>query len=374
MSILKGQLNVASTRGMPVDEKKTSGSVSSTSTETVQLYYNNAGTLTADAGQAAGVVVVGKLSYNNVKNVLGDAQGRKGDTSLSFTSTALTSEVGVETITPTFIEGLDDMIWSQRLTAIGAKLSNGQYVVDYARGVIYGKKTSTGATLTSTTYKYGAAASSGGGVSATDGSAFTAGTDPVTPIGFLADETSTGSVDEGDIGAARMTLDRKQINASEFLEDTADVAAGYLTKIGLVRRDTAASSSGTDGDVSTMNTDALGHVWNREGYAPDYEDNAIDRAKVLQWANYTNISASALIKTGSGYLAGFIVNSCAATATLKLWDQTSAAVPVLCNTMTFTLAETQGPAPTMFPSPILFNNGLYATIAVAAMDVTLIWI
>ena len=162
MSILKGQLNVAPTRGMPVDEKKTSGSVSSTSTETVQLYYNNAGTLTADAGQAAGVVVVGKLSYNNVKNVLGDAQGRKGDTSLSFTSTALTSEVGLETITPTFIEGLDDMIWSQRLAAIGAKLSNGQYVVDYARGVIYGKKTSTGATLTSTTYKYGAAASSGG--------------------------------------------------------------------------------------------------------------------------------------------------------------------------------------------------------------------
>jgi hypothetical protein len=33
----------------------------------------------------------------------------------------------------------------------------------------------------------------------------------VMPVGFEADEGSTDSVDEGDVGAARMTLDRKQI-------------------------------------------------------------------------------------------------------------------------------------------------------------------
>lgn len=44
-----------------------------------------------------------------------------------------------------------------------------------------------------------------------DDSAFTVATSKVTSIGLLADETSTDSVDEGDIGLPRMTLDRKQI-------------------------------------------------------------------------------------------------------------------------------------------------------------------
>jgi hypothetical protein len=44
-----------------------------------------------------------------------------------------------------------------------------------------------------------------------DDAAFTVGTTKVFPQGYLADETATDSVDEGDIGAARMTLDRKMI-------------------------------------------------------------------------------------------------------------------------------------------------------------------
>lgn len=48
-----------------------------------------------------------------------------------------------------------------------------------------------------------------------DDSAFTIATDKVNAQGFLADETSTDSVDEGDIGIARMTLDRRMITSSE---------------------------------------------------------------------------------------------------------------------------------------------------------------
>lgn len=44
-----------------------------------------------------------------------------------------------------------------------------------------------------------------------DDAAFTPATDRVNPAGYFADETATDSVDEGDVGAARMTLDRKQI-------------------------------------------------------------------------------------------------------------------------------------------------------------------
>lgn len=44
-----------------------------------------------------------------------------------------------------------------------------------------------------------------------DDAAFTPATSRVMPVGYLADETATDSVDEGDAGAARITLDRKQI-------------------------------------------------------------------------------------------------------------------------------------------------------------------
>lgn len=50
-----------------------------------------------------------------------------------------------------------------------------------------------------------------GGTSAVDDSAFTVAVDSVTPAGFLADETTPDSVDEGDVGLGRMTLDRKQL-------------------------------------------------------------------------------------------------------------------------------------------------------------------
>lgn len=44
-----------------------------------------------------------------------------------------------------------------------------------------------------------------------DDAAFVVGTSELLPVGFLADETATDSVNEGDLGAGRMTLDRKQI-------------------------------------------------------------------------------------------------------------------------------------------------------------------
>src|ERR1043165_3158554 len=48
-----------------------------------------------------------------------------------------------------------------------------------------------------------------------DDAAFSVGTSKVVPIGFLADESSTDSVDEGDTGAGRMTLDRRIIVVDE---------------------------------------------------------------------------------------------------------------------------------------------------------------
>lgn len=69
-----------------------------------------------------------------------------------------------------------------------------------------------------------------------DDAPFTPGTSRVMPIGLQADETATDSVDEGDVGAPRMTLDRKQI-VSAYAH-----AAGGATPGRLV---SAASTNGT---------------------------------------------------------------------------------------------------------------------------------
>jgi primosomal replication protein N len=67
---------------------------------------------------------------------------------------------------------------------------------------------------------------SGGSQAQIDDAAFTPGTSEVVVAGFFADETSTDSIDEGEQGAARMTLDRKQI-VTPYLHAAAGGATPY---------------------------------------------------------------------------------------------------------------------------------------------------
>jgi hypothetical protein len=114
------------------------------------LQYFNAGALTNDAGQAAGVAVVAQLAYRGIKNSLGSAEGSFADSSLTFTGTALTTEVNFDWKN---LEQVDYATLEERVNFIVKDLSNGQYVVDYANGVIVGRKASTAPTLTGCSYK-----------------------------------------------------------------------------------------------------------------------------------------------------------------------------------------------------------------------------
>lgn len=62
-----------------------------------------------------------------------------------------------------------------------------------------------------------------------DDAAFTPGTTKVMVAGFQADETATDSVDEGDAGAARMTLDRKQHVVTELVSSSMRDLGGAVT-------------------------------------------------------------------------------------------------------------------------------------------------
>ncbi len=148
--LLKKQDYVSPFRGMPVDIKKNTSKIISV-TEAVSFYYFNSGTLTADVGQAAGTAIVGFLANSNIKNVSGKLEATKNDTSLAFTYAALTTEVAIP---ESLMETTDEGTPAIRLTNLVASLSNGQYVVDYTNGIIYGKKTTntTGAGV-SMTYK-----------------------------------------------------------------------------------------------------------------------------------------------------------------------------------------------------------------------------
>ena len=96
------------------------------------------------------------------------------------------------------------------------------------------------------------------------------------------------------------------------------------------------------------------------------EDLTNDVLKVEDRSSYTNLTASALVKTGAGRVKGWSVNS-HTSGTLKLWDNTSAATTILLNTITFAA----GPSVTSLPD-VEFSTGLYATIA-GTLDITIFW-
>jgi len=85
-------------------------------------------------------------------------------------------------------------------------------------------------------------------------------------------------------------------------------------------------------------------------------DPTNDGVRTYPDASETNLSASALIKTGSGRVQGIVINS-HTSGTLKLWDNTAASGTVMFETITFAAGERWIP---MFGAS--FATGLYATI------------
>lgn len=87
---------------------------------------------------------------------------------------------------------------------------------------------------------------------------------------------------------------------TQYTEDDASAGAESLTLAGAVRRDAAASSSGTDGDYSTINVDANGLLWARIGAALPVGTNSI--GEVTANAG-TDLNTSLLALESGGNLA-----------------------------------------------------------------------
>ncbi len=72
---------------------------------------------------------------------------------------------------------------------------------------------------------------------------------------------------------------------TQYTEDGVSAGGESLTLAGAVRRDTAASSSNTDGDYSTINTDSTGRLWTHVG--------TIDGGTITTVSTVTNLSQMA---------------------------------------------------------------------------------
>lgn len=144
-----GQLQVSEQRRMPVDDG-TTANIQTVTGETVQFFYydTSTGVLTQDAGQAAGVVVVANLTNKNLLNNLGDVIGSYGDSSFAFTTgTILTTLRPFRGLLAEQTEqnGLSILKAGQlRANSVTDGFKNGEYCIDHERGVIYGKKATTG--------------------------------------------------------------------------------------------------------------------------------------------------------------------------------------------------------------------------------------
>lgn len=157
--LLQDQGGISKQFPMPVDDMSASSSIQTISGETVSLYYSNAGTRTVDAGQAAGVAVTFQLANKNILDAGGGYIGTKDDSSVSFTGDCLTTQIDLPKIAEAHIHGT----WAEKLAAITANMSNGEFCIDHRSGTGYGVKATTTSSLTSTTYKVNLAQSGASG-------------------------------------------------------------------------------------------------------------------------------------------------------------------------------------------------------------------
>ena len=344
--LLDKQNNLSHQFPMPVDVTDESSRVTDVTGETVQFVV--AATNVNDAGSAAGTVIYARLTNGGVLDAMKARIGHKNNTSFAFvTGTCLSTQrlLNFNVLESAYAE---NKTLSEVATNVTSGFSNGEFVLDHRTGIIFGKKATT-ATSDTAGYSYRSSliTSVGGSSGVADDSAFTVGSTTVTPAGFIADETATDSVDEGDIGAARMTLDRKQLMASQYIDDTAFTPGGtssYVTLIGGQADDTATDSV-DEGDVGAVRMSLRRAIFNTLDTllaGENQSDGVIAISeKPLSTSTYATdldtsaaAEASSVTKASPGMLYSFTgTNSSGSNRYLQFFNSTTvpadATVPVL---------------------------------------------
>lgn len=293
----KQQSEISEQRRMPVDNVN-SDALTLVTGETVQLKYFNSGVLTVDAGQAAGVLVVGKLANRNVLGALGDVVGSYGDTSLSFTSTAFIALKEFDQVAAEQAErGAENKLLSlsAKATAVTGGFVEGEYCIDHRTGTVYGVKASTQVTLTSTAYSVNIAVSGGGGGISSDVN--------VNKVGGVA------VLKDGDV----------------WTPDT-----NYLLPGGLEIDDPTSLATETEGDIGIPKGDLSARTITTDGTQAAGEDLGNDVLKVEGQFSFNSISTATTttVKSGAGHLRRMVIAG-GTLGDVTIYDNTAASGTVI---------------------------------------------
>lgn len=297
-----------------------------------------------NAAGAAGTVQNFVFAVAPIANAAGTDLGSVGDTSIALTHTAFTTEV---------------------LPKADADLANGEYYVDYLTGKARGKKatTATSGTANYTVFSIMTNITGNEAVKITDG------TDEAEVEASGADAVSNtrGSLSVGArlSGFNGTTWDRLRAGITAVTS----TLTGWLNTLPWAVYNTTPTTR-TNGQGGPLQASEVGSLMVQEANRPGFENNARGIAKTETQLIATNITASTLIRTGAGVFAGIVVNSASAGATVKVWDNTSAASTVLNNTVTFTSAVNEGTKMIEVPNGLAtFATGLYVSIT-GTIDIT----
>lgn len=194
----------------------------------------------------------------------------------------------------------------------------------------------------------------------------------ITMIGGIADETATDSVDEGDAGWLRITLDRKLIGASNFIDDTAFiVGAGYITAIGALADETGPDSV-DEGDVGLLRMTLTRFLKTSMGDLISGENQTTNRMMVEHYYSGTNITSATTttVLSGAGLFHSIVINKAVATGVITIYDNTAASGTVI-GTITFGAALLSDP-----PIFTLYNRQVSTGITIVtstATDITVMY-
>ena len=151
-----------------------------------------AATLTTDAGEAAGTIVVGRLAYTGILDQLGCMVGNHTDTSLAWTTGTVLPMKYLRRCNYEAIETSRNADLVSIAYEMVQDFANGEWCIDHRNGVVYGKKATTG---TSDTVAYKVLTQvTGGGTSVSTTVKITDGTDV---LDVLVQDAAYGTASKG---------------------------------------------------------------------------------------------------------------------------------------------------------------------------------
>lgn len=177
-----------------------------------------------------------------------------------------------------------------------------------------------------------------------DDAAFTPATSKVLAIGFEVDDTSPDSVDEGDIGAPRMSASRIIYVQGQLAHDAVD--AGNPLKIG-AKAQSAEITAVANGDLANLITDLVGKL-----IVLPYANPENFVSGVITTAMTVTTSTSLIAAPAAGlrnYITQITVSNAHATVGTDMIIQDGSAGTILYN---IPAAAVYGGAALSFPTPL----------------------